>query len=137
MQGILALTVNKLGMSLITMDKPTETVAFMDDFDFTVSLDSRTTDLDLMTSIEINAKPVIFRASYRDINFITDIVTRALAAFTSSQTYPTPSENITSTEQGVQSSFTGKASEKSKPGPVGKATVILAREQVSADPLKN
>ncbi|KAJ6604648.1 vacuolar protein sorting-associated protein 13 [Mycena vulgaris] len=77
-QGIMALTVNRLGMSLIRMGKPSESVRFLDDVDLTFSLDSRSSSGHQMTSMEISAKPIVFRASYRDINMITTIVNKAI-----------------------------------------------------------
>lgn len=115
------------------MGKPADSVRFMDEFDFTVSLDSRTTNLERMTSIEINTKPIVFRASYRDINFMTDIVNRASTAYAQSQsTKSSGPDDTTKTVSGfgAPSTYT-KPSEKSRAGPVGKATVVMTREQVS------
>ncbi|CCL98963.1 uncharacterized protein FIBRA_00971 [Fibroporia radiculosa] len=73
-QGVLALTVDHLGMSLIRMGNETpESVRFMDDVDLTMSLDSRASSSQQLTSLEVSLKPLVFRASYRDINLITDI----------------------------------------------------------------
>ncbi|KAG8694260.1 hypothetical protein FRC09_009967, partial [Ceratobasidium sp. 395] len=77
-QGILALTVNQLGMSLGRMGRASESVRFLDDLDVTVSLDSRKSAAHQMTSIEVAAQPIVFRASYRDINLIMAIVNRAI-----------------------------------------------------------
>ncbi|KAK2461917.1 hypothetical protein APHAL10511_006380 [Amanita phalloides] len=84
-QGILALRVDSLGMSLTRMGRPSEKVKFMDDVDFTLSLDSRSSVSHQLTSVEIFSKTVIFRASYRDIALITSIFNRALESYDSSQ----------------------------------------------------
>jgi vacuolar protein sorting-associated protein 13A/C len=73
----LALTVSQLGMSLTRMGQPDESVRFMDDIDVTLSMESKRAAAMQRTNIEITAKPVVFRASQRDINLILSIVTRA------------------------------------------------------------
>ncbi|KDR84988.1 hypothetical protein GALMADRAFT_233521 [Galerina marginata CBS 339.88] len=84
-QGILALTVNRLGMSLMSMGRAAESVRFLDDVDLTFSLDSRSSSSQQMTNIEISLKPIVFRASYRDINLITSIVNKAIERYGNSQ----------------------------------------------------
>lgn len=64
-------------MSLVQMGKPDENVRFLDDIDITLSLESKQAMALQRTSIEIDAKPIVFRASQRDINLILSIVTRA------------------------------------------------------------
>ncbi|KAJ7634302.1 vacuolar protein sorting-associated protein 13 [Mycena polygramma] len=91
-QGILALTVSRLGMSLIRMGKPSENVRFMDDFDMTFSLDSRSSSGEQMTSMEVSAKPIVFRASYRDINTITTIVNKAIELSNDTQGQNSPDD---------------------------------------------
>lgn len=78
-QGILALNVQKLGMSLLRMDRPNETLRFLDEIDIVLSMDSRQVSSHQTTDIELNIQPIIFRASYRDILLITDIVNKAIA----------------------------------------------------------
>lgn len=75
----MALNVQKVGMSLLRMDKPDETVRFLDPIDITLSIDSRQIQTHQKTDIEINVQPVIFRSSYRDIQLITDIVNKAIS----------------------------------------------------------
>ncbi|KIM32678.1 hypothetical protein M408DRAFT_326439 [Serendipita vermifera MAFF 305830] len=76
-QGVLALTVSQLGMSLTRMGQPDESVRFMDEIDVTLSLESKRAASLQRTNIEITAKPIVFRASQSDINLILAIVTRA------------------------------------------------------------
>jgi vacuolar protein sorting-associated protein 13A/C len=64
-------------MSLTRMGQPDESVRFMDDIDVTLSMESKRAGAMQRTNIEIMAKPVVFRASQRDINLILSIVTRA------------------------------------------------------------
>ncbi|CED84268.1 Vacuolar protein sorting-associated protein [Phaffia rhodozyma] len=82
-QGILALNLQKAGMSLSRMDKPSESVRFLDDIDLTLSIDSRSVSNYQTTEIELAVQPIIFRASYRDITLITNIVNRATSLLTS------------------------------------------------------
>ncbi|KZT02705.1 vacuolar protein sorting-associated protein 13 [Laetiporus sulphureus 93-53] len=84
-QGILALSVDHLGMSLTRMGRETsESVRFLDDVDLTLSMDSRSNSSHQMTSIQISVKPIIFRSSYRDIDLIMTIVNRALELYAQS-----------------------------------------------------
>ncbi|KAF7310912.1 hypothetical protein HMN09_00634500 [Mycena chlorophos] len=121
-QGILALTVNRIGMSLIRMGKPDENVRFLDDFDLTFSLDGRSASDQQMTSIEISAKPIIFRASYRDINMIMTIVNRAIELMNESQDQTSKPVNPPS-----QTRATRLATSKQ---PVGKARVLMSKEML-------
>ncbi|KAJ1311504.1 hypothetical protein OPQ81_009991 [Rhizoctonia solani] len=87
-QGIMALTVSQLGMSLSRMGRSAENVRFLDDMDITLSLDTRKSAAHQMTSIELSTKPIVFRASYRDINLIMAIVNRAIELSSKPQTQP-------------------------------------------------
>ena len=134
-QGIIALTVTRLGMSLMRMGRYSEVVRFLDNLDLTVSLDNRSSTSQQMSNIEIVVKPVVLRASYRDINLITSIVNRAIELYSSSQQHSMTSPVSTS----------GVSSPNAKPRPAGisvaspgtgtltqgKATVLMSREQVS------
>lgn len=66
-------------MALLRMDRPNETVRFLDEIDLTLSVDSRRMATHQMTDIELDVQPIIFRASYRDIMLITEIVNKAIA----------------------------------------------------------
>lgn len=124
-------------MSLTTMGKDAETVRFLDDIDFTFSLDSRSAGTHQMTSIEVSSQPIVFRASYRDINLITTIVNRAMELYGES----TQKRSISgSTQAGDLSSAVARyrpsASRKiskatTRSAPVGNANVVLSKEQVT------
>lgn len=60
------------------MGRAAESVRFLDDLDIALSLDTRKSTAHQMTSIELTAQPIVFRASYRDINLIMAIVNRAI-----------------------------------------------------------
>jgi vacuolar protein sorting-associated protein 13A/C len=75
-------------MSLFRMDKPDETVRFLDPIDITLSLDSRQQQAHQKTDIELNVQPIIFRSSYRDIMLITEIVNKAIALASRSTAEP-------------------------------------------------
>ncbi|KZT65144.1 vacuolar protein sorting-associated protein 13 [Daedalea quercina L-15889] len=97
-QGILALSVDRLGMSLMRMGAgASDSVRFMDDVDLTLSMDSRSNSSQRSTSLDISVKPVVFRASYRDINLITTIVNRALELY--SQSTQSTSKGSSAVEQ--------------------------------------
>ncbi|KAK4050444.1 Vacuolar protein sorting-associated protein 13 [Microbotryomycetes sp. JL201] len=77
-QGTLALTVGKIGMFLCKMDKPKETLRVLDDFDVTLSMDSRADAGRQNTDIDISVQALILRVSFRDIMLINSILTRAI-----------------------------------------------------------
>ncbi|KAL0581607.1 Vacuolar protein sorting-associated protein 13 [Marasmius crinis-equi] len=132
-QGVMALTVDRLGMSLMRMGKPEDSARFLDDFDLTFTLDNRSSSSQNMSSIELNAKPVVFRASYRDINLITAIVNKAIELYTTSQ--DNPQEQITSEEgTGAMTVFaqTTQSGKPSHPRPAGKARTVTSKEQLKA-----
>jgi len=134
-QGILALNVNHLGMSLMRMGRASESVRFLDDVDLTVSLDSRATASQQMTNIEIAAKPIVFRASYRDINLITSIVNKAIEKYGESQQRikqqaDSQLATTTSPDREVIATVTTSSS-KSRSQSIGKARVLMTKEQAS------
>ena len=124
----MALTVSRMGMSLVRMGGASESVRFLDDIDLTFSLDSRSSSSHQMTNIEIGVKPITFRASYRDINLITSIVNKAIEGYGNSQQSPThrneDSNSSQKLEMGVIKSTTVNQS------PQGKAQVLVSKEQV-------
>ncbi|CAK5280530.1 unnamed protein product [Mycena citricolor] len=122
-QGIMALTVGRLGMSLIRMGRPAESVRFLDDVDMTFSMDTRASSGQQMTSIEISSKPIVFRASYRDINMIMTIVNKAIELSGESQAAPATKPQSTRVS-GTQVSTSKQ--------PVGKARVLMSKESLKA-----
>jgi vacuolar protein sorting-associated protein 13A/C len=132
-QGILALTIEDLGMSLTRMNNIADSVRFLDNIDLTFSLDSRSTTSQQLTSIEIGAKPIVFRASYHDINLIMNITTKALEMYGN-----TANARVQKPESGAKStpdSVTGKSSglvvnTRTTSHPIASANVITSKEQV-------
>ncbi|TFK41159.1 vacuolar protein sorting-associated protein vps13 [Crucibulum laeve] len=130
-QGILALTVNGLGMSLMRMGKASESVSFLDDVDLTFSLDSRSSSLQQMMNIEVNARPIIFRASYRDINLITSIINKAIGLYGKSQTSGVVHSQEQRPNSNASTSRDNRTSHSDKTRtPVGQAQVLMSKEQL-------
>lgn len=136
-QGVLALTVDKLGMSLTRMGKGAEEVRFLDDLDLTLSMDNSTTARQTMTSIEMNCKPIVLRASYRDISLILAITNKATAAYAKQTPSSTPlpdtsssARSLPSTRPNAMTRFSSRGSRNSSK-PLGKAQVSLSSESVS------
>lgn len=77
-QGTLALSVSKIGMFLCRMDKPKETIRVLDNFDITLSMDSRADNGRQVTDIDLGITPLLLRVSYRDILLINSILNRAI-----------------------------------------------------------
>lgn len=87
-------------MALLAMDKPNETVRFLDEIDLTLSIDSRRMANQQMTDIELAVQPIIFRASYRDIMLITEIVNKAIALSSRPSPLPAAEESAVTDEAG-------------------------------------
>ncbi len=125
-------------MSLITMGKATESVRFLDDVDLTFSLDNRSSSSQQMTNIEISARPIVFRASYRDITMITSILNKAIERYGRSQESlkqqkeedGKPMEN-SSLRQPVKDQELSSKSDQSHLRFKGGARVLMSKEQVS------
>ena len=84
----MALSILRLGMSLVRMNKPTEAIRFLDDFDVSLTLESRQEVAKQFTGIQVMLQPIIFRSSYRDILLIMSIVNKAIALFSGNSEQP-------------------------------------------------
>lgn len=119
------------------MGKSSDSVRFLDDVDMSFTLDSRSSSAQQLTSIEISSKPVIFRASYRDINLITTIVNKAIELSNKAQGNPDSAKansdpTLDASLQPAKSHHgKSQASAMARSRSVGKAKVIVSREQVS------
>lgn len=132
----------RAGMALLRMGSPEE-ARILDDVDLTLSLDNRTSSLHQMTSVDVAFKPIVLRASYRDIMLILTIVNKAIDAYgkqTSvvSSSKPTRPSIATSTTGASRSSggpAQGTVSDRGQPGEplLGSAHVVLSKEQVSSE----
>ncbi|KAF5355629.1 hypothetical protein D9756_003767 [Leucocoprinus leucothites] len=127
-QGIIALKVDQLGMSLMQMGERTETVKFLDEFDFTLSLDSRSSASQQTMHLELSAKPIVVRASYRDISLITRILNNAFERFASFNGAGDQSTTAVETRNS-QKTTTISRSTRSKEPPIGKARVRMTKQQ--------
>lgn len=127
-------------MSLMQMGaSASESVRFMDDVDLTLSLDSRSSSAQRSTSLDVSVKPVVFRASYRDINLITTIANRALELYTQStqsasrDTATAHKSHFGSTKHPPRASarhLSGHTREELES--IGHARVVLSQEQASS-----
>ena len=132
-QGILALTIEDLGMSLTRMNNIADSARFLDNVDLTFSLDSRSTTSQQLTSIEVGAKPIVFRASYHDINLIMNITNRALEVY--GNTANARAQKPEPSAKSVIGSTAGKSgglmvTTKATSHPIASAHVITSKEQV-------
>jgi vacuolar protein sorting-associated protein 13A/C len=120
----MAVSIENLGMSLLQMGKESDSVRFLDDVDMTLSLVNRTDEAQSMMSIEVSSKPIVFRASYRDINLILAIVNKAIAL--SSPPAPTSADkNPPASLPSDVVSTSAQVSKIDKP-----ARVVMTKEQV-------
>jgi vacuolar protein sorting-associated protein 13A/C len=104
------------------MGEKTETVRFLDDFDMTLSLDSRSSVSHQKMNIELSAKPIIIRASYRDINLITNIMNKAFERLGTSG-----SKDDQATQSQKATTLT-----KSRGQAIGQARALMTMQQVSS-----
>nr|XP_019015055.1 vacuolar protein sorting-associated protein vps13 [Kwoniella pini CBS 10737]OCF53836.1 vacuolar protein sorting-associated protein vps13 [Kwoniella pini CBS 10737] len=154
-QSILALKVERIGMSFGRMDRPNDRVKFLDDLNVALSLDTRRKGAQQMTSFEVEIPdPIIFRASYTDMMLITDIVNKATAVATkalapeSDQTQDSPqirrdsltndgvtestSMAVVSNKHSRRTSVGRKSSISKRRSSVDKAHVLISKEQLKA-----
>lgn len=134
-QAILAVNVNQLGMSLLRMDNIEDKVRFLDDVDMTLSLDSRTTSSQQTASIEIASQPIVFRASYRDINLITSIVSKATELYGKAISEDAPAATSASGSRATRRKISSKSHLSSKATrsqsiSADNAQVVISKEQV-------
>jgi vacuolar protein sorting-associated protein 13A/C len=141
------LSVYNLGTSLTRMGQRSDIVRLLDDIDLTLSLDSRTTASHQMMNIEVNCKPIILRASYRDILLILGITNKVLEA------YGSQNQHYTGLDSSSTTSLTSHGQISQRPGPpstnrvmrrmssrgtqgsskpLGKAKVLMSKESCRA-----
>jgi vacuolar protein sorting-associated protein 13A/C len=120
-------------MSLIRMGADSDTVRFLDDVDLTFSMDSRSSSREQMMSMELAAKPIVFRASYRDIILITTIASKAVDLYGKSQN----NSSVTSTASMKSAQPYEGPSQASRSNTtrnyrhaIGEVHVLVSKEQV-------
>jgi vacuolar protein sorting-associated protein 13A/C len=138
-QGILALSMTRAGMALLRMGRPEE-ARILDDVDLTLTLDNRTLSLQQMTSVDMAFKPIVLRASYRDIMLILTIVNKAIDAYgkqtsvssTSKPTRPSLEASTAGASRISGGPTQGIVSNLGQPSNqlLGTAHVVLSKEQV-------
>jgi len=121
------LKADQLGMSLIQMGEKTETVKFLDGFNFTLSSDSRSSVSQQMMNLELSARPIIVRASYRDISLITRILNKAFERFGGPRGSSIRCVEPTGTRN---SQKTTTLSRSTRLKTIGKASVRMTKQQV-------
>ncbi|KAL7419546.1 Vacuolar protein sorting-associated protein 13 [Cryptotrichosporon argae] len=147
-QSVMALKVDRLGMSFGRMDRPGDRVRFLDDVNLALSLDTRRRGSQQMTSAEIDVPdPIIFRASISDIMLILDIVSKASAmasnAMALEENEPGKVDNsrrMSTTVDGATESMsvvptqakTRRTSVNKRRGSVDKSRVLVSKEQLKA-----
>lgn len=130
-QTILALTVNRLGMSLLRMDKPSEAVRFLDDLDLTLSVDNRQIADQKVSSLELLLQTVIFRVSYRDIVLISSIVNKAIELSTRQSKQNSTNGSLDQNHQGGTRPFSKRSISLGTWGRGTTPKAITSRENVS------
>jgi vacuolar protein sorting-associated protein 13A/C len=124
-------------MALLRMGRP-EDARILDDVDLTLTLDSRTLSSHQMTSVDITVKPIVLRASYRDIMLILTIANKAMVAYgrqTSTGPGPEPPHPSVAASKTGARRVSGGSAQGTRPTqpnnlPLGTAHVVLSKEQV-------
>ncbi|CAE6445232.1 unnamed protein product [Rhizoctonia solani] len=132
-QAIMALTITQLGMSLGRMGRSAENVRFLDDMDITLSLDTRKSAAHQMTSIELSTQPIVFRASYRDINLIMAIVNRAIELSSKPQAQDQPQNARPNVTSSVSSSMPPLSQRKPPPSSRSRKLVRRPSHRATSD----
>lgn len=81
--------------------------------------------------MEISIQPVVFRASYRDINLITTIVNKAIQLYT--QTIQAKGDPISTATSGPKAGIKSSRAQSSgiaHTSAIGRANVLTTKEQV-------
>jgi vacuolar protein sorting-associated protein 13A/C len=100
----------------------------MDDIDITLAMESKQVMSLQRTNIDITAKPIVFRASQRDINLILAIISRA--AQLASQSTANDSKNLQpGPSKKTVADTTVRTTSEEKP------RLIMSTEKVSLMPL--
>lgn len=123
-------------MSLTHMNNIADSARFLDNVDLTFSLDSRSTTLQQLTGIEVGAKPIIFRASFHDINLIMNITNKALGVYGSmaNARAQKPGSGAKSTTDITTARLSGPVvTTRTASHPIASAHVITAKEQVGVN----
>lgn len=121
-------------MSLVQMGEKMETVKFFDEFDLTLSLDNRSSASHEMMNLELFSKPIVIRASYRDINLIMAILNKAFERLGSSNSKRDTPAQAGGAKQSQKTTIMSRST-RSKERPVGKARVRMTKQQVNSHTL--
>ena len=113
-------------MSLIRMGTDSDTVRCLDEVDLTLTLDSQSSNREQLLNIEVSAKPIVFRMSYRDIMLITAISTKAAQLYGKSQGV-NPGEEFRPSKAPTTAPISTQLRSTNAPG---KARVMTTKEQV-------
>jgi vacuolar protein sorting-associated protein 13A/C len=135
----------RAGMALLRMGSPEE-ARILDDVDLTLTLDSRTLSSHQMTSVDLTFKPIVLRASYRDIMLILTIVNKAIDAYGKQTSVVSSSKttrpSLATSTPGASRSSGGPAQSiisnrgQTSESPLGTAHVVLSKEQVRGEDLQ-
>lgn len=121
-------------MSLVHMGRPSESARVLDDVALSCTLENRSSFSHSTTSIEAVCKPLVFRASYRDIDLMTSIINKALslASKANSQTGSDraigPGSN--SPLRSVPTKHASSMRNHSNVQSITSGTVVISKEQV-------
>jgi vacuolar protein sorting-associated protein 13A/C len=115
------------------MNNIADSARFLDNVDLTFALDSRSTTSQQLTSIEVGAKPIVFRASYHDITLIMNITNKALEMYgnTANARAQKPEPGARPTIDSATAKSSGLVvTTRETSHPVASARVITSKEQV-------
>ena len=131
-QAVLAVKVERLGMSFGRMDKPNDRVNFLDQLNIALSLDTRQRGAQQMTNCEIDIPDtIIFRASLSDIMLILDIVNKAMAAAQTAQKPANDAKDDRRTSIAPDGASSTVARTSSKVARTAKRSSVITKRRIS------
>ncbi|KAH8926014.1 hypothetical protein BT69DRAFT_1239533 [Atractiella rhizophila] len=130
-QTVLSLMIKEMGMFFCSMDRQKDQIRFLDNFDVSLSMDSRSEGLRIITSVDLRLTELVLRVSYRDVLLIQRIVNKAaeLSSTSNSDVSADKSTRAISNRTDVTERITSKRSNRKA---LPRAEVVMSKEQLRA-----
>ena len=125
-------------MSLLQMNRPSESARLLDDVALSCTVENRNSFSHSTTSIEAVCKELVFRASYRDIDLMMSIINKALNLASKASTGSGRSSGIgkaSTTNESLIGSSMPTTHHQSNVQSITSGTVVISKEQVKSKTL--
>ncbi|KAJ1967345.1 Vacuolar protein sorting-associated protein 13, partial [Dispira parvispora] len=130
-QGIFALTVEQVEMSLCRMDRREDTIVkFIDTFDVVLSMHSGSSRTDhMLTNIIVDVKPLVLRVSYEDIALLLEIFNHATQLSEGGHTVPSKPNSLAKTKAPTSRNSSPLRAHSGESSPARATSTALSQEQ--------